>query len=201
MIFLYSRKMQMLSLLFWCVGVAVMFFVVTGQRPLWLAEATQRDLLAAQARLGAPAPVEATPATAVEPPAPVKPDRPEADPTLNRCLALRATPGQGAKAKELSLTLDYVAARSKGFTLDKAHGYYLADAPAYVIDFGRPWAPLAAETTIPLDMPEALRVELLVSQSKHLRLLIRTRSMREAERARLSLSAEDGAVGATIVFP
>jgi hypothetical protein len=201
MIFLYSRKMQLLSLLCWCAGMAVMFFVVTGQRPLWLAEASLRDLRAEQARLGAPAPVEASPAPEVKPSAPAEAARPEADAVLNRCLALRATPGQGEKAKELTLTLDYVAALQKGFSLEKANGYYLADTPAYVIDFGRPWAPLTTESVIPLDMPDASQVEVFVSQSKHLRLMVRTRSMREAQGARLSLSAVDGAVKATLVFP
>ncbi len=53
MIFLYSRKSQLLLLACWTIGMTFMYMQITGEKPLWLIKADQRITARHQkARLG-----------------------------------------------------------------------------------------------------------------------------------------------------
>jgi hypothetical protein len=194
MIFLYSRKLQFVLLLCWLAGMTAMYVQITGERPLWLAKASERIVERGQkARLGHMPEMSAP----VPQPAPV----PAADPKLNRCLELRLDQITGEHADTLTLEVDYVAALTKGFSIDKAHGYYLKDAPTFVIEMGEPWVSDIGNASFPGTLPQVANLELIVSKSRHLRLLVHTRSMRIASGAKLRVSPTEAGIRAEIHLP
>lgn len=197
MIFLYSRKSQLVLLLCWLIGMTVMYVQITGERPLWLAKASERIVDHAQkARLGRVPDIE--PAV---PQAPAPPPLPAADPVLNRCLAMRTNQSMDEQADTLAVDLDYIAAQKKGFSLEKAHGYYLEDAPTFVVAFGEPWISDIGHASFPGAMQQVTGLELIVSKSKHLRLLVHTRSMRIARGAKFHISPTETGLRVEIRLP
>jgi hypothetical protein len=200
--FLYSRKPQLLLLLCWLLGMAFMYVQATGLRPLWLADASQRIHAGGEkARLGAVPEIPARPEAPVLSEAPPRDPGPAAHPELNRCLAFRVVRNAEGQADTLVLEMDYVAAQRKGFTIGKAHGYPLKGASAYAVEFDAPWVSDIGEASFPLSMPQATELKLMVSKTRHLRLLVHTRSMREARGARLRVTPTDTGLKAEIRFP
>lgn len=198
MIFLYSRKSQLFLLLLWLAAMAILYAQTTGERPHWLTKASERILHNEQQRvqLGREPVLPAT-----TKPAPVQPARPEADPTLNRCLEWRVKQSADGRTDTLLVELDYVAARENGFSIEKAHGYYLKDAPAYVVAFGGPWTSDIRSSSIPGTIPQVANLNLSVSKSRQLRLIIHTRSMNAARGAKLRVSPTDAGMLAEIRLP
>lgn len=200
MIFLYSRKLQLVLLLFWCIGVTVLYIHTTGERPLWLAKASERIVQRDQkARIGQTPELPAPESPPAPVPAPVK--QPEADPVLNRCLAMRVDQNAGDHADMLTVELDYVAAREKGFTVEKAYSYYLEDAPTFVVELGEPWTSDVGNAPVPGTVPQATHLNLIVSKSRHLRLLVHTPSMRVAKNAKLAASPTETGIRMEIQLP
>lgn len=198
MIFLYSRKSQLALLVCWLIGMTVMYVQIIGERPLWLAKASERIVDREQrARLGH-VPVLPEPAAV---PVPAPPSRPVADPVLNRCLAMRTEQGAGEQGDTLVVELDYVAAQTKGFAIEKARGYYLEDAPTFVVALGEPWTSDIGNASFPGAMPQMTGMELIVSKSRHLRLLVHTRSMRVARGANVHITPTDAGMRAEIRLP
>ncbi len=196
MIFLYSRKLQIILLLCWSLGMTFMYVQITGERPLWLVNASERiQLRTEKARLGA---VPETTDVRVEAPAPDP--RPAADPRLNRCLALRVVPDAGRRADALVFELDYVPAQTKGFTPEKARDYYLNDAPTYVVALGEPWTSDIGNAAFPVSMPQVTGLNVVVTKTETLRLLIHTRTMHEAKSARLRVFPTEKGMKAEIRF-
>ena len=197
MIVLYSRKSQFVLLLCWLIGMSYVYVQITGERPLWLAKAGEGVLdRPQQARLGQ-MPELPEPAPPSEP----EPAQPVADPTLNRGLALRVNQGVGEQTDTLILELDYVAAQTDGFTIEKVRSYYLADSPTFVVALGAPWASDIENTSFSNLMPQVTRLNLIVSESQNLRLLVHTRSMSIAQGARLRTSSTDTGIRAEIRLP
>ena len=193
--FLYSRKLQLVLLLCWLAGMTFMYVQIIGERPLWLVNASERiHARTEKARLGA------VPEMAARLEAPAPDPRPAADPRLNRCLALRVTPGADGRADALVLELDYVAAQAKGFTLEKIRGYYLNDAPTYVVALGEPWTSDIGNAAFPVSMSHVTGLNVVVTKAGALRLLVHTRTMREAKNARLNVSATEKGLRAEIRF-
>jgi hypothetical protein len=193
MIFLYSRKMQIGLLLIWLAGMALMYAQIDRER-------SSGPDLEVEAILGHMPEMPALP-TEPETPAEPQPDpRPAADPVLNRCLDLRVEQS-GEKADTLVLELDYVAAQTGGFALEKAHGYHYADAPVFVVALGEPWISDIGNVSFPGPIPEVSDVNLVVSKSQNMRLLINTKSMRTARGAKLSLSPADAGMRVEIHLP
>jgi hypothetical protein len=200
MIFLYSRKVQLVLLLCWFAGMTAMYVQITGERPFWLVKAFEltAERGRQKARLGQapelPAPVQQ--------PAPAPVARPAPDPKLNRCLALRVSQGAGEDTDTLILELDYVAARTKGFKIDAARSYYLKDVPVFVVELGRPWISDIGDASFPIDMPQAVGVELIVFKSGYLRLLVRTKAMHIASAGKLlRVAPTDTGLRAEVEFP
>lgn len=205
---IYSRKSQFVLLLCWLLSMTVMYVRTTGKHALWLVKADELIVDRAQkARLG-PVPEMPVPATppvpTMTPPPPPVPDpapRPAADPSLNRCLAVRVNQDTDNNADILKVELDYVAAQTKGFTFKTAHGYCLVDAPVFVVELGEPWTSDIGNASFPGTMPQITGLDLIVSKSRHLRLLVRTRSMRIAQDAKLHISPTDTGMRAEIRLP
>jgi hypothetical protein len=197
MICLYSRKLQLVMLLCWFVGMTFMYVQITGERPLWLIKASKKIVEHSQeARLGQvelPAPVDL--------PAPVRALRPPADPELNRCLAMRVNTGTGEHANTLHVELDYVAAQTKGFTIEKARGYYLTGEPTDVVALGEPWTSDIGNASFTVAMPQATKLNLIVSKSRNLRLLVHTRSIPVALGAKFHISPTDTGIRLDIQMP
>jgi hypothetical protein len=194
--FFYSRKPQLLLLLGWTLGLAFMFVYVTGDesspfRPK--TDVTQR----AGARLGEMPTLEERPAPV---PAAQIPATPAGDPELNLCTALRVMPRAEGKEKKLVLELDYIPALTNGFTPDKARNYYIEEPPTFVVALGEPWKTELKPTMIPVDMPETNGVSLIVSRSRHLRVLVHTRTEQQAVRAKVKVSPTENGLRAEVYF-
>lgn len=206
MIFLYSRKSQFVLLLCWAVGMLILYVQTTGEHPVWLAAAEKQISDHSQkARLGR-APQKTAPVSEVAPSpppvsAPASVALPDADPVLNRCLAIQASAAAGERTDTLTLEIDYVAARTKGFTPEKTRNYYLEDAPVFVVALGEPWISDVKQISLPETLPQLGVVELIVSKSRHLRLLVHTRSMHVAKGAKLHISPTSTGMRAEIQLP
>ncbi len=183
MIFLYSRKSQLLLLACWTIGMTFMYMQITGEKPLWLIKADQRITARHQkARLGQ------MPALPEPPPAPAPEPRPAADPEFNRFLDLRLAEQSGGPKDIVTLDLEYVAARNKGFTPEKFRSYYLEDAPTFVITLDEPWTSDIGNASFSSTLPQVSEISMIVSKSRTLRLLVHTHSMRVARGARAKLT-------------
>lgn len=194
MIFLYSRKTQVFLLLLWLVCMAVLYAQTTGERPHWLTGDSEQILHNEQpVRIGQEA---VLPAAAT--PVPVRSVRSGADPTLNRCLEWRVK----QSANTLVVELDYVAARENGFSIEKAFGYSLRDAPVYVVTFGGPWTSDIREPSIPGAIPQVAGLNLIISpQLRQLRLVIHTQSMNVARGAKFRVSPTPAGMRVEIQLP
>lgn len=195
MIFLYSRKLQMVLLLCWLTGMTFMYVRITGERPLWLVNASERiHIRAEKAQIGAVPETPAPPQTSVPDP------RPAAHPKLNRCLALRLVPDEQGRKDTLVFELDYVAAQTKGFSFEKIRDYYLEDAPTYVVALGEPWTSDIGNAAFPLSTPHVTGLNVIVTKAGTLRLLVHARTMREAKEARLHVTPTEKGMRAEIRF-
>lgn len=206
MVFLYSRKIQFVLLLCWLCGMLFIVVESTGEMPEWLAEATEQEPAQdKKARIGdVPEPLAQTPEPPqIIEPVPPKPEKsplPEPHPELNRCLALRQVAVEGDAKNVLVLEMDYVAAQNKGFRIEKAHTYYLDDSPVFVIAFGAPWTSDIGNTQLQVGMRTVSHVNLILSKSHTLRLLIQTQSMQDSRRARARITPTDTGLRAEIHF-
>ena len=199
MVFLYSRKLQLIMLLCWLAGMFFLYTRISGIYTDWSVE--ENELLRSarqEARLGAtpslpaaPEPVEAAP--------PVIP-APAPDPELNRCLDLRLVHAD-PESSTLVFELDYIPAAANGFTLEKAHSYHIDDNPAFVVALGEPWVSDAGSSSFSTSLPQAPNVQLIVSKSKHLRLLFRTNSLQTARKASFSAYPTDRGIRLEIRLP
>lgn len=195
MIFLYSRKLQLALLLCWLLGMALMYAQITGERPLWLVNASERiHIRTEKARLGA------VPEMAARTETPEPAPRPAADPKLNRCLAVRAVPDVDGRTDALVLEVDYVAAQTKGFRLENIRDYYLSDSPTYVVALGERWASDIGDAALSVSMPQVTGLNAFVTKAGSLRLHVRTRTMQEAKSARLRVSPTEKGLRAEIRF-
>ena len=136
----------------------------------------------------------------LEPETPVR-QSPAADAHVNRCLALRVAESVSEQADTLVVEMDYAAAQPKGFIIEEARGYYLSDEPTYVVTFGEPWTSEIVKASFQVSMPQVTGLNLIVSKSRHLRLLVHTRAMREARGAKLHISPTATGLKAAIQFP
>jgi hypothetical protein len=227
-VFFYSRKPQLMLFFCWCIALAGMFVYVTDSEPLFFAQQAG-PIEQARALIGklpflreappsppappadppAPPPVVLPPVSA-DPPAPPPADPPApapalpaalpADPTLNRATDLRIFPGTDADKNVLAVELDYVAAQRNGFTPDKAHSYYTADTPTVVVVLDRPWEIDAGRKAYALDMEQATRVGLWMTNARQLRLITRTRTVAQAAGARVRIHETSTGIRVEIHF-
>jgi hypothetical protein len=221
LLFLYSRKPQLILLFCWCIALAALFTYATGNNPLqFLPEDPLQflrriSLSESRARLGAvpqepPAPsaapsvllpAERTPLPIPAPePAPAV-NRP--DPAVNRGTALRIFPEADGDARKLVLEFDYAAAEKNGFTLKRARKFYTSDTPTptLVVDLGGPWELDMKERTYPLAIPQATQVSLWTTKSRQLRLVTHIRTLAEASGARVFLRRTPTGLREEIHFP
>ena len=197
MIILYSRKAQLVLLLCWLAGMTFAYVRITDDHPLLVKVSEKIVDRAQEARVGRP-PAPSVPAA---PPAPVHAARPAADPELNRCLAMRVGQGTGDRADTLILELDYVAAQKEGFTIAKARGYYLDDEAAYVVALGAPWTSDIGNASFPGAMPQVTKLDLIVSKTRNLRVLIHTKSMSVSRGAKSHITPTDTGIRVEIGLP
>jgi hypothetical protein len=203
-VFFYSRKPQILLLFCWCLALAAMFVQVTGEAPLSFPWRIVPNDGRFQTALKAPPPVpqESPAPLPAEPPAQAAEKRstPSADSTLNRATALRIKPAANGDKNVLALELDYIAARKNGFTPEKAHNYYTKDTPTFVIVLGSPWVLEPGLEAQDLNMEQADRVSLWLSEARQLRLTIHTRNVAQAAGARVRLQRTPTGLRAEIHF-
>lgn len=200
MFFLYSRKPQFLLLLCWCLGLAGMCAYAIGGEA-WDLERKNEKTEQARVNLGENPPVaEAPPPPAADPPP--EPEQPPADPRLNRFTALRIISRAGGDEKKLVLEADYIAARTHGFTPDKAHGYYFLDGgPTVVVALGHPWVTDVEQEKFPVaDMPQVKDVRLFHIQPEELRLFVNTHTALQASGARVRIEPTPAGLRAEIYF-
>jgi hypothetical protein len=206
MIILYSRKAQLVLLLCWLAGMTYVYARITGEHPFRLHDNEQIAAPAQEARLGQvpelsvpPEPVERS--ELAEQPVPVHVVQPAPDPELNRGLALRVSLDIGEHTDMLIVELDYIAAYKGGFTIEKARSYYLADAPTFVVALGAPWVSDIENTSFPGIMPQVTRLNLILSESRNLRLLVHTTSMSIARGAKSHITSTDTGIRMEIQLP
>ena len=207
MIFFYSRKLQCILLACWLLGMGYIFFQVIGESPRLLAHQTTKTVglpKPPEVRLGQVP--EVTAEAAIHAEAPPKPEpkpapTPAADQHLNRFLALRTNLAFEDGVDILVLELDYVPAQQKGFTAEKTQTYYLSDAPTFVLSLGGSWVSDIGNVTLPGSMEQVTGMNLIVSRSNHLRLLVHTRSMAIARGARAEITPTETGLRATIHLP
>ena len=208
MIFFYSRKVQGLMLICWLVGILYMLAQVTYVRPRLLAHrAPIAASTTSEVRLGK---IPEAPAQQVQlPKEPTLPARPAPDPHINRLLSIRAIhanpeqlPDQHREgAVPLVLEMDFVPASQKGFTIEKTSSYYLADQPAFVIALGVPWKSDISHLPPHEAVPHVKNVELVVSKSDHLRIIVHTSTMTQARDARLETAPTATGMRAIVHLP
>ena len=204
MIFFYSRKVQGLMLICWLMGILYMLVQVTDIRPRLLAHrAPIAASTASEVRLGT---IPEVPAQQVQPPKETTlPARPAPDPHINRLLSIRAihaSPDQLQDgAAPLVLEMDFVPASQKGFTIEKTNSYYLADQPAFVIALGVPWKSDIPHLPPHEAVPNVKNVELVVSKSDHLRIIVHTSTMTQARGARLETAPTATGMRAIVHLP
>ena len=198
MIILYSRKAQLVLLLCWLAGMTFAYVRITGEHPPLLMKVSEKIVDRVQeARIG-----QATALSVPAPqPAPIHATPPAADPELNRCLAMRVGQGTGDRADTLIVELDYVAAQKEGFTIPKARGYYLDDEAAYVVALGAPWTSDIGNASFPGAMPQVTKLNLIVSKTRNLRVLVHTKSMSVSRGAKSHITPTDTGIRVEIRLP
>ena len=207
MIFFYSRKLQCILLTCWLLGMGYIFFQIIDASPRLLAHQTTKAIgqpKPAEVLLGQVPEITAeavVPAEAPPKPEPKPAPTPAADPHLNRFLALRTDLASEDGVDVLVLELDYVPAQQKGFTAEKTQTYYLSDAPTFVLSLGGSWVSDIGNVTLPGSMEQMTGMNLIVSRSNHLRLLVHTRSMAIAREARAEITSTETGLRATIHLP
>lgn len=204
MIILYSRKSQLVLLLCWFIGLTFAYVRLTGE-PVKTGERLVDHRQ--EARLGQ----EPRPLVPALPPVPAEPEpnqepeplveRPAADPELNRCLAMLIDQSFDDGGDTLILELDYVAAQKEGFTIEKAHGYYLADEPTFVVALGAPWISDIENPSFPVTMPQVTKLDLIVSKSRNLRLRVHAKSMSVARGAKAHITSTETGIRIEIQLP
>ncbi|MDR2800403.1 MAG: hypothetical protein LBB52_03945 [Desulfovibrio sp.] len=214
MLFLYSRKPQLLLLFCWGIAIAGLFAYATGNQPLFFLQKAE-DPAQSAARLGElppppeppapPAPPVAQPV--VPPPEPAPPPAPPPEPepatgsTLNRATGFRVFPAADGDENKLVLELDYIPAQANGFNPDRAHHFYTADAPTLVIVLGSPWETEISSKTQVLHMKQATRVDLwMMASERQLRIVTHTRTFAEAAGAKVRLARTQTGLRAEIHF-
>jgi hypothetical protein len=220
LLFLYSRKPQLILLFCWCIAMGALFTYATGNNPLHFLPEDPLQFLRglsmpeSRARLGAapqepPAPLAVPsvvlPAQRTPLPVPAAEPAPERriNPAVNRGTALRIFPEADGDAHKLVLEFDYAAAEKNGFTLGRARKFYTRDTPTptVVVDLGSPWELDMKERTHPLAMPQATQVSLWTTKSGRLRLVTHTRNFAEASGARVLLRRTSTGLREEIYFP
>jgi hypothetical protein len=228
LLFLYSRKPQIILLFCWCLALGALFTYATGNNPLQFLPEDPLQFLRgismseSRARLGsvpqepplttvpqdlqAPLAVPSVVLPAQRTPLPVPaepaPER-RISPVVNLGTALRIFPEADGDAHKLVLEFDYAAAEKNGFTLGRARKFYTSDTPTptVVVDLGSPWELNMKERTHPLDMPQATQVSLWTTRSGQLRLVTHTRNLAEASGARVLLRRTPTGLREEIYFP
>ncbi len=184
-------------LICWLIGMAFVYTKITSEYPVWLEEIDeQTGVLQQEARLGQP-PEISVPA---EPPAQVVQHLPTPDPLLNRCVELKLI-NADSENNMLVLELDYVAAQTDGFSIEKVRSYYLGDAPTFVVALGEPWVSDSGNITFSRPLPQIPSLNMIVSKSRNLRLLVHTNNMHIARNAKLKVSPVDKGMRLEIQLP
>ena len=101
----------------------------------------------------------------------------------------------------LILEVHYLAATNKGFTHQKAHGYYLDGSPTFVLALGEPWTSDIGTPSFQGSLSQLVKVEMIVSKSKNLRLLVHTRAMPVARGARYQVVPTATGIRAEVRLP
>jgi hypothetical protein len=195
MFFLYSRKPQFVLLLCWCAALAFMFTDITGgESQIFTLDGGVKPAQDSEPRLG----------DEHVPPLEVAPEQPQSavtpDPVLNQGTALRVIARPDGDENGLVLEFDYVPAQTKGFTPDRARNYYIEEPPAFVVSLGEPWVADIEPKFFPVDMRQASGVSLIVSQSRHLRLLTHVHTRDQAAEAKARISRTKTGLKAEIHF-
>jgi hypothetical protein len=216
LLFLYSRKPQILLLFCWSVALAGLFVYSTGHETLFFPHATEPPGQA-KARLGElPPPPESPSLPDVQPavpppgshePPPVSEPAHSAHParssvsTINQGTDFRVFPDADGDEKKLVLEFDYIPAGENGFTLDKAHNFYTEDTPTVVIALGSPWELDVSRKNHSLAMKQATRASLWMTEARQLRMVTHTRTFAEAAGAKVRLTRTQSGLRAEIHFP
>ncbi|MBQ4133680.1 MAG: hypothetical protein IJD04_08125 [Desulfovibrionaceae bacterium] len=193
--FLYSRKPQIIMLLCWLAAMG--FIYAQADNDYFDLSEEMEDLSEKQeVSLGKSPEIHVPPPL---PPAPVSP-QPPADPTVNHCLDLRLV-NADTEENAIVLELDYIAAQTNGFAPEKARSYYIDDSPTFVIALGEPWVSETGNASFTRPLPQVPSLNLIVSRSKNLRLLVHTSTVQLARKARFNAFRTDRGVRIEIYLP
>jgi hypothetical protein len=188
MLFLYSRRIQIILLLCWSAGMVGMYAAIIGSDARLFHRADISQAATAKPNVA-------------QPPAPAPQSVPaKTDPTRNRAEALRITTETEGGGTTLVLEFDYLPAESKGFAPAKTRAYYLEGAPTFVLSLGEHWIMDIEQKSYPVDLPQAKGVTLILSQSNHFRILTHTRTNEQAMHARAQISPTATGLQAKIRF-
>ena len=197
MIFFYSRKPLLVMLVFWLIGMAFVYTKITGDYPDWLEEINEQTSVQQQeVRLGHSPEVPA----AVKPSVQSNLHLPSPDLLLNRCIDLKLLSADSAN-NTLTLELDYVAAQKNGFSTENLRSYYLSDSPTFVIALGEPWVADSGNITFTRPLPQISSINMIISKSRNLRLLVHTGSMHIAKNTKLKASPAGKGIKLEIQLP
>ncbi len=218
MIFIYSRKIQCLLLFCWLAIMAILYLnlresfdfqddfaeapieeAVVGKIPEQEPKKTS-PLLPAPAF--APLPIQAPSSEQTQPiqKTQTKSQIDRKKTANNRFLGMELAQSEVSPQDTLSLDIDYVPAKNKPFSLDTIKTYHFADQPVFVIEFGEPWVFEAKSENYENILPQVEKIQLLVSKSKYMRLLVYTETMEMAKNTQFHAElTENGLKGEIIV--
>ncbi len=201
MFFLYSRKTQSILLLLWFVSVVALFLYTTNQYTVLRDSLIpQNDASNATPHIGSIPQID-TPQTTEQTPPQQTAQQPPADPTLNRCTAIKLTYMDDTPPPMLVVDVDFIAAQENGVTLKDINGYYLSDEPTYVITFGAPWITDVSHVDFTPEKNSPIKnIQCIVSKSQHMRLIIHMTSVQIARKAKLTLVETDRGIQAQVHF-
>ncbi len=195
--FLYSRKLQILLLITWCIAMCAMYFYVTHNTPIWLEGIVDKQETQ-EVHLGVIPEIKNVITEIEQEP---QGNTPAAHDTMNRCYDFRVEQVAGAGYDMINIHVDYVAAKNNGFSIDKIEDYYLSESPTYVLSLGKPWINDAKMTDHSIILPQLKNIKLILSKSDTLRLLIATTNNKFARNIKLKIDKTDTGFEAQLRIP
>lgn len=195
--FFYSRKVQIILLICWCAGMAAVYADLAHRAVLLIGRETDAAQAARLQAVVAPPPAPAEPEAAPFPeetPA----DAPAVVSDVNVVTNVAFEPETGSRPPALSLEIRYALA-GENADPPKVRSYYIAERPAVVLEMSGIWEPV--EGFAPNSgMPQVTGMTFFAAP-RHLRLVLQTQTLRQAQKARVSFTAGADAARARIQFP
>ena len=181
----------------WGIGMVAVYADLAHRGELLVERKTEAARAGRLQAVVAPPPTPAVPETP-PPPASAPAHAPAVPTDVNVVTDVLLDSEPGSRPPALSLKIRYTLAKGKTAP-PKVRSYYIAEIPAVVLELSGIWKPVEdfGQTAA---MPQVAGVTFFAAPH-HLRLVLRTKTLRQAEKARVDLAAGPDAAVAKIHFP